>query len=150
MPHVLFIDGGIGQVSVVLKMLKAMKIKIPVFGMAKDESHRTRGLVYLTGLETRESSREIILKEKPLLFKYVGTIQEEVHRFAIDYHRGLRGKRLEISVLDEIDGIGKVKRNLLLAHFGSIEAIKKAKTDGLAEMKGISRKEAEKIYEFFH
>ncbi|MBK5245930.1 MAG: excinuclease ABC subunit UvrC [Peptostreptococcaceae bacterium] len=149
-PDILFIDGGIGQVSVVLKMLNAMNIKIPVFGMAKDESHRTRGLVYLTDLDSGESNREISLKEKPLLFKYVGTIQEEVHRFAIDYHRGLRGKRLEISVLDEIEGIGKVKRNLLLAHFGSIEAIKSAKTDKLEQMKGISKKEAENIYKFFH
>lgn len=149
-PHVLFIDGGIGQVSVVLKMLKAMNIRIPVFGMAKDESHRTKGLVYLTGLDAVDTSREIILKEKPLLFKYVGTIQEEVHRFAIDYHRNLRGKRLEISVLDEIEGIGKVKRNLLLVHFGSIEAIKNAKTEELAGIKGISKKEALNIYEFFH
>lgn len=149
-PDILFIDGGIGQVSVVLKMLKAMKIVLPVFGMAKDESHRTRGLVYITDSDSGESRHEILLKGNPLLFKYVGTIQEEVHRFAIDYHRGLRGKRLEISVLDEIEGIGKIKRNILLSRFGSIDAIKNSKVEELSEVKGISKKEAENIYKFFH
>lgn len=148
-PDVLFIDGGIGQVSVVLKMLKAMDIRLPVFGMAKDDKHRTRALVYLSELDAG-GSREITLKDKPLLFKYVGTIQEEVHRFAIDYHRGLRGKRLEISVLDEIEGIGKVKRNTLLSQFGSIEAIKNAKAEELFQIKGISLKDAKNIYKFFH
>jgi len=151
MPDMLFIDGGIGQVSVVLQVLKAMGIDLPVFGMAKDDSHRTRALVFLAGGGKSEPvKREMPLKDKPLLFKYVGTIQEEVHRFAIEYHRGLRGKRVQGSALDEIKGIGQVKRNALLAHFGGIEAIKRAKPEELMQVKEINQLDAKNIVEFFH
>lgn len=150
MPDALLIDGGFGQVSVVQKVLSAMKIAIPVFGMAKDDSHRTRALVFMRQEGEEESKVEIPLRDRQLLFKYVGTIQEEVHRFAIDYHRGLRGKKVQLSALDGIEGIGAVKRNLLLATFGGIEGIKKATAEELSQLKGISPRDAKNIYEFFH
>jgi len=94
--------------------------------------------------------KEIPLRDKPLLYKYMGTIQEEVHRFAIEYHRGLRGKNMLTSVLDEIEGIGPVKRNALLDHFGSVEKIKAATPEQLNGVPGITEKLAEKIYIYFH
>ena len=80
----------------------------------------------------------------------MGTVQEEVHRFAIEYHRGLRGKQMLTSVLDEIPGIGPARRNALLDHFGSVEKIKKAEKEELTAVKGITEKQAEKIREYFH
>lgn len=145
MPDALFIDGGIGQVQVVVRVLEAMKIDLPVFGMAKDDSHRTKELVFLT----REGTMTIPLRERPLLFRYVGTIQEEVHRFAIEYHRGLRGKKLQKSALDEIPGIGPTKRNRLLTAFGSIDAIRKASPEELTRVEGIRPVDAENIRNFF-
>ena len=145
MPDALFIDGGIGQVQVVVRVLDAMKIDLPVFGMAKDDSHRTKELVFLT----REGTMTIPLRERPLLFRYVGTIQEEVHRFAIEYHRGLRGKKLQKSALDEIPGIGPTKRNRLLTAFGSIDAIRKASPEELTRVEGIRPVDAENIRNFF-
>lgn len=106
-----------GQVTAALKVLRAMKLDIPVAGMAKDDSHRTRAMVF-------EDGREIPLESNPILFRYAGTIQEEVHRFAIDYHRSLRNKNAFHSVLDDICGVGPTRRNALLAHFGTLEAIK--------------------------
>ena len=127
-------------------MTDAMGIDIPIIGMVKDDDHRTRALVYIDG----DGFGEIPLKGKPLLFKYVGTVQEEVHRFAIEYHRSLRDKGKLHSVLDEIDGIGPVKRNALLAHFGSIENIRRAGREELAGAPGITEKNAGDIYEYFH
>ena len=94
--------------------------------------------------------REAALAGRNLLFKYVGTVQEEVHRFAIEYHRGIRNKKMLTSVLDEIEGIGPAKRNALLSHFGSVDAIKKASEEELAEVKGITRANAGKIREYFN
>lgn len=142
MPDLLLIDGGKNQVSVVEKVLCAMKIDIPVLGMAKDDHHRTKSLIY--------GEREILLKEHPLLFKYIGTIQEEAHRFAIEYHRGLRDKKTLTSALDEIEGVGPSRRNALLAHFGGIEAIKKADMKDLCQVKGITEKVARNIKEYFN
>ena len=143
LPDLLFMDGGQGQVTAVQQILKAMKIDIPVVGMAKDDHHRTRALVSGDG-------REAALAGRNLLFKYVGTVQEEVHRFAIEYHRGIRNKKMLTSVLDEIEGIGPAKRNALLSHFGSVDAIKKASEEELAEVKGITRANAGKIREYFN
>lgn len=143
LPDFLFMDGGQGQVTAVQQILKAMKIDIPVVGMAKDDHHRTRALVSGDG-------REAALAGRNLLFKYVGTVQEEVHRFAIEYHRGIRNKKMLTSVLDEIEGIGPAKRNALLSHFGSVDAIKKASEEELAEVKGITRANAGKIREYFN
>ncbi|MBQ9972896.1 MAG: excinuclease ABC subunit UvrC [Firmicutes bacterium] len=142
-PDFLLIDGGQGQVSAVSQILAAMRIDIPVIGMAKDDHHRTRALVSVSG-------KEIPLSERALLFKYTGTIQEEVHRFAIEYHRGLRGKRMLTSVLDEIEGIGQTKRNALLTYFGSVENVKKADMEELVKVPGITERNAEKIREYFN
>jgi excinuclease ABC subunit C len=137
----LFIDGGKNQVSVVEKVLHAMKIDIPVLGMVKDERHRSRGLVY--------RGREIVLKKNPLLYKYIGTIQEETHRFAIEYHRGLRDKKMRSSALDNIDGVGEKRRNALLSHFGSIENIKNASIEELCQADGVTKLVAKNIKEYF-
>lgn len=145
-PDLLLIDGGKGHVSAALEITQAMKLDLPVAGMAKDDHHRSRALVY----QKEGQIEEILLKEHPMLYKYMGTVQEEVHRFAIDYHRGLRGKRMLTSVLDEIEGIGPTKRNALLEHFGSIDKIKAASPEQLMEVKGITEKLAGKITEYFH
>jgi len=137
----ILIDGGKNQVSVVEKVLSCMQIDIPVLGMVKDESHRTRGLVY--------RGEETALKNNPLLFKYIGTIQEETHRFAIEYHRGVRDKKMRSSVLDNIEGVGPGRRNALLSYFGSVDAIKEADIDELRKAPGITRTVAENIKNYF-
>ena len=137
MPDLLLIDGGENQASVVRQVLSAMKLAIPVAGMVKDDRHRTRGLVY--------KGSELVLKEEPILFNFIGKVQEEVHRFAIGYHRGLRIKTLQKSALDDIEGIGPKRRNALLTHFGSIEKIKAASVEELSQVPGMNKKVAEKI-----
>ncbi len=142
LPDLLLMDGGKNQVAVVKQVLSAMKIDVPVAGMVKDDHHRTRGLVY--------EERELDLKTNPVLFKYLGTIQEEVHRFAIEYHRGLRNRTLKKSVLDDIEGIGEKRKTALLSHFGSIEAIQAAEVDDLCRVPGMTRPVAEKIKKHLH
>lgn len=142
LPDLLLMDGGKTQVSVVEQVLSAMQIDIMVAGMVKDDHHRTRGLVY--------KNQELDLKKQPVLFRYLGTIQEEVHRFAIEYHRGLRGKALKKSVLDEIDGVGEKRKAALFSHFGSIEAIQAADVDDLCRIPGMTRPVAEKIKKQLH
>ena len=144
-PDMLFIDVGKGHVAAANKVLRAMQIDIPAFGMAKDDSHRTKELVY----EKDGEFSTIQIKDSPLLFKYVGNIQEEVHRFAIDYHRTLRTKNMLTSVLDEIEGIGPVKRNSLLAYFGSVDRIKAAAAEELVKVDGITEKNAQNILKYF-
>ena len=139
---VLIMAGGQGQVSVAEKVLRELGIRLPVLGMAKDDSHRTRALVDGQGNESE-------LRDDPLLFKYCGTIQEEVHRFAIEYHRSLHNKNTIGSVLDNVRGIGPAKRNALLSHFNSIEDIKKASAEKLMEVDGITEKNAQAIKEYF-
>lgn len=142
LPDVIFMDGGRGQVTAVRKILTALKMDIPVVGMAKDDSHRTRAIVF-------EDGREIPLRDKPILFRYAGTIQEEVHRFAIEYHRNLRNKNSIHSVLDNISGVGPTRRNALLNHFQSIDAIKKAGIEELTAVPGITEAVAKNIIEYF-
>lgn len=143
LPDAIFMDGGQGQVTSAIKVLKAMKIDIPVVGMAKDDSHRTRAIVF-------EDGREMDLCDRPMLFRYCGTIQEEVHRFAIEYHHNLHNRNSIKSVLDNIDGIGPARRNALLEHFESIEKIKAASLEQLIEVEGITEKIAENIIKYFH
>lgn len=140
MPDLILMDGGKPQISAAEQVLSAMKIDIPVAGMVKDDKHRTRGLLY--------KERELDLKEDPALFRYVASIQEEVHRFAIDYHRGLRKKSLQKSALDTIEGIGEKRRNALLTHFGSIDRIKEATMEELCQAPGITKPAAEKVLEW--
>ncbi len=142
LPDIIFMDGGLGQVTSARKAMQATGYDIPVVGLAKDDSHRTRAVVFADGTE-------LDLRERPLLFKYAGTIQEEVHRFAIEYHRGLHGKRAISSVLDEIPGIGEKRRNALLSHFGSVDAIKAASEEELRAVSGMDARAAKSIREFF-
>lgn len=140
MPDLLLIDGGKPQVSAAEQVLRALEVDIPVAGMVKDDKHRTRGLVY------RE--KELDLKEHPVLFRYIASVQEEVHRFAVEYHRGLRKKSLQRSALDAVDGIGEKRRNALLSHFGSIDRIREATLEELCKVPGITKPAAEKVLEW--
>ena len=107
---------------------------------------RTKELVY----EKNGEFNTINIKDSPLLFRYIGNIQEEVHRFAIEYHRTLRSRNMLTSVLDDIEGIGPVKRNSLLAYFGSIDRIKAATAEELVKVEGITQKNAQNILKYFH
>ncbi len=145
LPDLILMDGGKGHVNAALAVLRELELDLPVAGLAKDDHHRTRALIYWKDGEMKE----VFLRDQPLLYKYMGTVQEEVHRFAIEYHRGLRGKNMLTSVLDEIEGIGPVKRNSLLDHFGSVEKIKTATAAQLTEVHGITEKLADNIIEYF-
>ena len=163
LPDIIFMDGGKGHVSVALEVLDAAGFDIPVVGMVKDDKHRTRALIYRKGQAagTHEAVRfakgspeavyeEIPLAGKTMLFKYIGRMQEEVHRFAIEYHRKVRSKNAEVSVLDEIPGIGPARRTQLLKHFKSVEEIKAASLSELEEAQGMTAAAAHSVWEFFH
>lgn len=141
-PDLIMIDGGKGHVNAASEVLTELNLSIPICGMVKDERHRTRGLIY--------DDTEINIPPRSLAFKIVAFIQDEAHRFAIEYHRSLREKKLEKSVLDEIEGIGPGRKKALFTHFKSIEAIKKASIEELAQVKGMNKKAAENIYNFFN
>ena len=141
-PDIMFIDGGLGQVHAVKAVVDAFRIAIPVVGLAKDDAHRTRAIVF-------DDGREINLRDNRLLFSYCGNIQEEVHRFAITYMSGVKGKKMIRSALEDIPGIGPKRRGELLNRFGSIKAIKNATYDELIEVEGMNSKAAESILEFF-
>ena len=141
-PDLMFIDGGVGQVHAVKAVLDAFRIAIPVAGLAKDDAHRTRAIVF-------EDGTEIDLKENRLLFTYCSNVQEEVHRFAITYMSGVKGKKMIKSALEDIPGIGPARRKSLMQHFGSIDAIKKASYEELTEADGMTSAAAESVLEFF-
>lgn len=141
-PDIMFIDGGLGQVHAVKKVIDAFRMSIPVVGLAKDDAHRTRAIIF-------EDGTEIELKKSPMLFSYCGRIQEEVHRFAITFQRGRRSNKMTKSALEEIPGIGPTRRRELLAKFKSIEAIKNAAYEELMECSSINSKAAENIIEYF-
>ena len=175
LPDIIFMDGGKGHVTAALEVIEATGFEIPVVGMVKDDHHRTRGLIVRVPGEAEETTYrsadgddgfswvEITLADKPLLYKYIGTMQEEVHRFAITYHHKLRSKNLEHSVLDDIKGIGPKRRKALLETFGSVEEIKKIAAGGesgsgnessdpveiLMRADGMDRKSAESVVQFF-
>ena len=140
-PDLLLIDGGEKQAAAVEQVVRALKLDIPVAGMVKDDKHRTEDLVYL--------GERAGLKKSGELYKFIYFIQEEVHRFAIDYHRSLRDKKVSKSVLDTIPGIGEKRRNALLSHFGSVEAIKNASLEDLLEVPGMNRAAAQAVADFF-
>lgn len=148
LPDIIFMDGGKGHVSTALAVVDETGFEIPVVGMVKDDNHRTRALIYRR--EGSEEYAEISLRDKSLLFKYIGTMQEEVHRFAIEYHRNLRDKKAFVSVLDEISGIGPVRRNALLQTFGSVEKIKMATLDQLRDAPEMNEKAAVSVWNYFH
>lgn len=148
LPDMILMDGGRGHVSAALDVIKETGFNIPVLGMVKDDRHRTRALVCKN--KDGDDYIEIPLKDKPMLFRYIGNIQEEVHRFAIEYHRKLRSKSVSRSVLDEIEGIGPVRKSALLDHFRSVEAIKKASVDELEKAPNMNRKAAEAVWRYFN
>ena len=141
LPDLILLDGGKGQVSSVQKVLDKYDVEIPLWGMYKDDKHRTKGLI--------SQEKEIELDKTTNLYRFVASIQEEVHNFAISYHRSLRNKSLTKSVLDDIQGIGEKRKKALLAHFKDIDAIKKASVEELASVEGMNTASAESVYNFF-
>ncbi len=141
-PDLILMDGGRGQVNICLQVLEELGIKIPVCGMVKDDNHRTRGLYF--------NNEEIAIDRRSEGFKLITRIQDEAHRFAIEYHRSLRSKAQVKSSLDEIPGIGPSRRKALMRHFKSIEEIRMADVETLKQVPEIPENQAVKIYEFFH
>jgi len=140
-PDLLMMDGGRGQVNIALSVLKELQIAIPVCGMVKDDNHRTRGLYF--------NNVELPIDTRSEGFKLITRVQDEAHRFAVEYHRSLRSKAQVKSVLDEIPGVGPARRKALMRHFKSIEEIKAAEVEELAALPEINRRAAEEIYAFF-
>ena len=141
LPDLILLDGGKGQVSAVKKVLERHNVEIPLWGMYKDDKHRTKGLI--------SQEKEIELDKTSNLYRFVASIQEEVHNYAITYHRSLRNKSLTKSVLDDIQGIGEKRKKALLNHFKDIESIKKANIEELLEVEGMNRAACENVYNYF-
>lgn len=141
-PDLIMMDGGKGQVNVALKVLSELHLNIPVCGMVKDDNHRTRGLYY--------ENCEIPIDKSSEGFKLITRIQDEAHRFAIEYHRSLRGKEQVHSVLDDIPGIGPARRKALMRSFSSLDAIREATVEELLELPAMNEGAARSVYEFFH
>ncbi len=141
-PDLIMMDGGRGQVNVALKVLERLGLSIPVCGMVKDDNHRTRGLYY--------QNVEIPVDRYSEGFKLITRIQDEAHRFAIEYHRSLRSQGQVRSVLDDIEGIGPARRKALMRRFKSLEAIRDANLEELSSTEGMNRRAAESVYGFFH
>lgn len=142
LPDIIMMDGGRGQVNIALEVLDSLGLNIPVAGMVKDDTHSTRGLYY--------NNVEIPINKHSEGFKLITRVQDEAHRFAITYHRSLRGKYEVKSVLDDIKGIGPVKRKALMKAFLDIDKIRNASIPELMEVDGITLELAENIYSFFH
>lgn len=142
MPDLLLMDGGRGQVNIALGVLQSLGIEIPVCGMVKDDHHRTRGLYY--------NNIEIPIDTDSEGFRLITRIQDEAHRFAIEYHRSLRSKEQVHSILDDIPGIGERRRKALMRRFRSIEAIRDASEEELAQTESMNAGSAKQVYDFFH
>ena len=140
-PDLIMMDGGKGQVNVALSVLKELNINIDVCGLVKDDKHQTRGIIY--------NNTEIIINRNSNLMQLIRRIQDEVHRFAITYHRVLRDKRTLHSVLEDIPNIGEKRRVALLTHFGGIEKIKKATREELETIVALDKKSIESILAYF-
>lgn len=140
-PDLLMMDGGRGQVNVALSVLEELGLSIPVCGMVKDDNHRTRGLYF--------HNVELPIDTRSEGFKLITRVQDEAHRFAIEYHRSLRSKVQVKSVLDDIPGVGPARRKALMRRFKSIEEVKRASVEELEEIPELNRKAAEEIYGFF-
>ena len=141
-PDLLLMDGGRGQVNIALQVLRELNISVPVCGMVKDDNHRTRGLYY--------HNVELPIDTRSEGFQLITRIQDEAHRFAIEYHRSLRSKAQVHSTLDEIPGVGPARRKALMRHFASIEELREATPEKIAEVPEIPENQAKAIYEFFH
>ena len=141
-PDILMMDGGKGQVNVALKVLDDLGLSIPVCGMVKDDYHRTRGLYY---------NNEIIqFPKNSEAFRMITRLQDEAHRFAIEYHKSLRSKGQVHSVLDDIKGVGPARRKALMRYFKDIDKIRQASPDELMKAEGITARVADEIFSFFH
>ena len=141
-PDVIMMDGGKGQVNICNQVLEELNLSIPVCGMVKDDNHRTRGLYY--------NNTEIPIDRHSEGFKLITRIQDEAHRFAIEYHRSLRSKTQIKSVLDDIDGIGSTRRKALMKRYQSIDKIKEASIDDLMLTDSMNLIAAQNVYYFFH
>lgn len=141
-PDLIMMDGGRGQVNIALAVLGRLGLTIPVCGMVKDDNHRTRGLYF--------HNEEIPIERSSEGFRLITRIQDEAHRFAIEYHRSLRSKGQVRSVLDDIPGIGAARRKALMRHFASIEAVRDATEEELMEVPSMNAASARQVYEFFH
>ena len=142
LPDLILMDGGRGQVNIALKVLNDLGIRIPVCGMVKDDHHRTRGLYF--------NNVEIPIDTSSEGFRLITRIQDEAHRFAIEYHRSLRSKEQVHSILDDIPGIGDTRRKALLRKFKSVENIRDASDEELAQTESMNAGSARQVYEFFH
>ena len=142
LPDLILMDGGRGQVNIALKVLGNLGIDIPVCGMVKDDHHRTRGLYY--------NNVEIPIDTSSEGFRLITRIQDEAHRFAIEFHRSLRSKEQVHSLLDDIPGIGETRRKALMRKFKSIENIRNASLEELTQTESMNAGSAQKVYEFFH
>lgn len=140
-PGLVMVDGGKGQVNTALDVLEELELDIPICGLVKDDFHKTRGIIY--------NDEEINLEEDSAGFKLIYRIQEEAHRFAINYHRSLRTKKMFKSELDDIRGIGDKRKKELLKYFHTIDNIKKASIEELIKVKGMNKKVAEDLYNHF-
>lgn len=140
-PDLIMMDGGKGQVNVALEVLQKLGINIPVCGLVKDDHHATRGIIY--------NNKELIINRISNLMQMIRRVQDEVHRFAITYHRSLRDKKTLHSILDDIPNIGQKRRMALLMKFGSIDNIKKATVEELLETESIDNKAATSIMAYF-
>ena len=141
-PDIIMMDGGKGQINIALEVLRDLNINIPVCGLVKDDKHATRGIIY--------NNEELIINRSSNLMQLIRRIQDEVHRFAITYHRSLRDKRTLHSILDDIPNVGEKRRRALLMKFGSVDNIKSATLDQLLETPSINNKAAESIYKYFN
>ena len=141
-PDIIMMDGGKGQINIALEVLRELNISIPVCGLVKDDKHATRGIIY--------NNEELIINRSSNLMQLIRRIQDEVHRFAITYHRSLRDKNTLHSVLDDIPNVGEKRRRALLMKFGSVDNIKSATLDQLLETPSINNKAAESIYKYFN
>lgn len=141
-PDLIMMDGGKGQINIALEVLNKLGIEIPVCGLVKDDKHQTRGIIY--------NNEELIINRSSNLMQLIRRIQDEVHRFAITYHRSLRDKRTLHSILDDIPNIGAKRRKELLMKFGSVENVKKATLQELLDTPSIDKKAAKSIIEYFN
>lgn len=141
-PDLIMMDGGRGQVNIALEVLDKLGLSIPVCGMVKDNNHRTRGLYY--------NNVEVPIDRHSEGFRLITRIQDEAHRFAIEYHRSLRGKGQVKSILDDIPGIGPARRKALMRRFKDIEAVRSASVEDLEQTPQMNRRSAESVYRYFH
>ena len=141
-PDLIMMDGGRGQVNIALEVLEKLNLHIPVCGMVKDDTHRTRGLYF--------NNVELPIDRNSECFRLITRIQDEAHRFAITFHRQLRSKGQVHSILDDIPGVGPARRKDLMRSFENIEAIRNATVEDLKELPSMNEKSAQEVYKFFH